>query len=58
MLRYTGLISISATEIDGKETAVTAIELSAIQAACETRLLVGQQASAFIAAVLPLRRRV
>ena len=37
---------------------VAAIEQAAIQASCETRLLVGQQAAAFTAAALPLSRRV
>ena len=35
-----------------------ASEKAAIQASCETRLLVGQQAAAFTAAALPLSRRV
>ena len=34
------------------------IEQAAIQASCETRLLVGQQAQAFTAAALPLCRRL
>lgn len=38
--------------------AVAAIEQAAIQASCETRLLVGQQAQAFTAAALPLCRAV
>ncbi len=58
VLRYTGLISISAATTDELETAVAAIEQAAIQASCETRLLVGQQAQAFTAAALPLCRRV
>ena len=37
---------------------VAAIEQAAIQASCETRLLVGQQAAAFTAAALPLCRRI
>ena len=35
---------------------VAAIEQAAIQASCETRLIVGQQAQAFTAAALPLCR--
>ncbi|HMR50685.1 MAG TPA: hypothetical protein PKE40_15825 [Arachnia sp.] len=40
------------------DPAVAAIEQAAIQASCETRPLVGQQAAVFTAAVLPLCRRV
>ena len=40
------------------DAAVAAIEQAAIQASCETRLLVGQQAAAFTAAALPLCRRI
>lgn len=58
VLRYTGLISVSATTNDDLDAAVAAIEQAAIQASCETRLLVGQQAQAFTAAALPLCRIV
>ncbi|SJN44693.1 membrane protein [Microbacterium esteraromaticum] len=58
VLRYTGLISVSAASADELDAAVAAIEQSAIQASCETRLLVGQQAQAFTAAALPLCRVV
>ncbi|MBT2483123.1 MULTISPECIES: SCO6880 family protein [unclassified Microbacterium] len=58
VLRYTGLISISAPTVEELEAGVAAIEQAAIQASCETRLLVGQQAAAFTAAALPLCRRV
>ncbi|MFC2690581.1 MAG: SCO6880 family protein, partial [Propionibacterium freudenreichii] len=58
ILRYTGLISVSATTTDDLDAAVAAIEQAAIQASCETRLLVGQQAQAFTAAALPLCRIV
>lgn len=58
ILRYTGLISISAPTVEELEAAVAAIEQAAIQASCETRLLVGQQAAAFTAAALPLCRRI
>jgi hypothetical protein len=37
---------------------VSAIEQAAIQASCETRRLVGQQAQAFTAAALPLGRGI
>lgn len=58
VLRYTGLISVSARTADDLDAAVAAIEQAAIQASCETRLLVGQQAQAFTAATLPLCRVV
>lgn len=58
VLRYTGLISVSARTAEDLDAAVAAIEQAAIQASCETRLLVGQQAQAFTAAALPLCRLV
>ena len=58
VLRYTGLISLSAPSVDELEAAVSAIEQAAIQASCETRRLVGQQAQAFAAAALPLARAI
>lgn len=56
ILRYTGLIAVSAPSSDELETAIAEIEQAAIQASCETRRLVGQQAQAFTAAALPLCR--
>ncbi|WP_262486046.1 SCO6880 family protein [Changpingibacter yushuensis] len=53
ILCYTGLISVSATATDDLDIAIAAIEQAAIQASCETRLLVGQQAQAFTATALP-----
>ena len=58
VLRYTGLISVSAPSPEELDTAVAAIEQAAIQASCETRRLVGQQAQAFTVAALPLCRTV
>lgn len=58
VLRYTGLVSVSAPTIEDLDTAVASIEQAAIQASCETRRLVGQQAQAFTAAALPLCRTV
>ncbi|WP_246142312.1 SCO6880 family protein [Lacisediminihabitans profunda] len=58
LLRYTGLIAISAASENELEAAVSAIEQAAIQASCETRRLVGQQAQAFTAAALPLGRGI
>lgn len=56
VLRYTGLIAVSADTVEELEAAVAAVEQAAIQASCETRLLVAQQAQAFVAAALPLGR--
>jgi hypothetical protein len=58
VLRYTGLISVSAPTTDELEAAVSAIEQAAIQASLETRRLVGQQAAAFTVAALPLARTI
>ena len=58
VLRVTGLISVSAPTLDELEAAVAAITQAAIQASCETRRLVGQQAASFTAAALPLCRQV
>jgi hypothetical protein len=56
VLRYTGLIAVTAPTLDELDAAVAAIEQAAIQGSCETRRLVGQQAQAFVAAALPLCR--
>jgi hypothetical protein len=58
LLRYTGLIAVSAATETELDAAVAAIEQAAIQASCETRRLVGQQAQAFTAAALPLARGI
>ena len=58
VLRVTGLICVSAPTVDELDAAVAAIEQAAIQASCETRRLVGQQAQAFTASALPLCRTV
>jgi hypothetical protein len=58
ILRYTGLLCVSAAAAEELEAAVAAIEQAAIQASCETRRLVGQQAQAFAAAALPLCRGI
>ncbi|WRS29178.1 SCO6880 family protein [Actinomycetaceae bacterium MB13-C1-2] len=58
VLRYSGLISITAPTEAEVESAIAAIEQAAIQASCETRRLVGQQAQAFTAAALPLARTI
>jgi hypothetical protein len=54
--RYTGLITITADGDDQLQAAVASVEHAALQASCETRLLVGQQAQAFSVAALPLGR--
>lgn len=56
ILRFTGLVAVSADTGPELDAAVAAIEQAAVQASCETRRLVGQQASAFAAAALPLCR--
>lgn len=56
VLRYVGLIAISAPGVAELDAAVAGVEQAAIQASCETRRLVGQQAQAFTAAALPLCR--
>lgn len=58
VLRYTGLISVSAPTVEELDAHTSAIEQAAIQGSCETRRLVGQQARAFTVAALPLCRRV
>jgi hypothetical protein len=57
-LRYAGFVCVTATDPDTLGAARAAIEQAAIQAGCETRLLVGQQAQAFAAAALPLCRGI
>ena len=58
ILRATGLIAVSAPDLQELERAVAEMEQAAIQASCETRRLWGQQAQAFTAAALPLCRTV
>ncbi|EFG46783.1 hypothetical protein HMPREF0183_1938, partial [Brevibacterium mcbrellneri ATCC 49030] len=58
VLRYTGQLSVSAPTVAELDAAVAAIEQATVQASCETRRLVGQQAQAFTAAALPLCRKV
>jgi len=58
VLRTTGLVCVTAPTLEGLDAAVASIEQAAIQASCETRRLVGQQAQAFTAAALPLCRSV
>ncbi|MFD4323580.1 SCO6880 family protein [Nocardioides sp. NPDC058538] len=57
VLRLTGLIALSAFDLDELERTVAAVEQAAIQASCETRRLYGQQAQAFAASALPQCRQ-
>lgn len=50
--------AVTAPTVKELDTAVAPIEQAAIQASCETRLLVGQQAAAFTAAALTLASRI
>jgi hypothetical protein len=56
IVRYTGLIAVTAPTDQALDAAVATIEQAAIQASLETRRLVGQQAQAFTTAALPLAR--
>ncbi|MDR1189954.1 MAG: PrgI family protein [Bifidobacteriaceae bacterium] len=58
IVRYTGLIAVTADTEDDLAAAVAAVEQGAIQASCETRVLAAQQAHAFTAAALPLCRPI
>jgi len=57
-LRFAGFLCVTADDEAGLQAARASIEQSAVQAGCETRLLVGQQAQAFTAAALPLCRGI
>lgn len=58
ILRYTGLIAVKAPTAEELDAAVASIEQAAVQASCETRRLVGQQAQSFSVAALPLCREI
>jgi hypothetical protein len=57
-LRYAGLLAITAATLEELQADQAAVVQAAIQAGCETRLLRGQQAQAFVAAALPLGRGI
>lgn len=57
-LRFIGLLTVSAPTAKELDAACAATEAAAAQALCEIRKLVGQQASAFAAAALPLARSI
>lgn len=57
-LRFTGLVTVSASSEAELEDRCVALETAAAQAMCEVRRLVGQQGVAFLASALPLARGV
>ena len=57
-LRFTGLVAVTAATREALASAVAQVERAATQCCCETRVLYGQQARAFLAAALPLARKV
>ncbi|KQT01293.1 SCO6880 family protein [Cellulomonas sp. Leaf395] len=57
-LRFTGLVTVSATSESELEERCAALETAAAQAMCEVRRLFGQQGQAHLAAALPLARGV
>ncbi len=57
-LRFTGFVTVTARSAEELDAACAATEAAAAQALCELRRLVGQQASAHLAATVPLARGV
>lgn len=57
-VEFVGLVAVSAPNEADLEAAVASIERAAGQAGCETRVLFGQQSQGFLAAALPLARRI
>ncbi len=57
-VEFVGLVAVSAPTEGDLEAAVASIERAAGQAGCETRVLFGQQSQGFLAAALPLARRI
>jgi hypothetical protein len=55
-LRFSGFVVVTARSRDALSAAVASAERAATQCGCETRVLVGQQAQAFVVAALPLGR--
>ncbi len=53
---FSGFITVTAPNEDQLAAAVSQIERAAAQAACETRILHGQQTQAFVTAALPFAR--
>ena len=57
-LRFVGLLTVSADDVEALATACAATETAAAQAMCEIRRLSGQQAAGWLAGALPLARGV
>ena len=57
-LRFVGLLTVSADDLDALAAACAATETAAAQAMCEIRRLAGQQSAAWLAGALPLARSV
>jgi len=57
-MAFSGFLAVTAGSKDELTAAVSQLERSATQAACETRLLYGRQAQAFVVAALPFGRSV
>ena len=55
-IEFTGWIVISAATETELDAATKRVERAASQAGCETRVLFGRQAQAFVAAALPVGR--
>lgn len=56
--RFTGLVTLTASDLAGLDEATRALRAAAAQSFCEVRPLVGQQAAAHLAGALPLARGV
>lgn len=57
-LEFSGFLAITAPSRDALGAAVSAVELAAVSAGCETRVVFGRQSQAFSVAALPLGRGV
>lgn len=57
-LEFSGFLAVTAPSRDALSAAVSAVELAAISAGCETRVVFGRQSQAFTVAALPLGRGV
>jgi hypothetical protein len=57
-LEFSGFLAVTAPTRDSLAAAVSAVELAAISAGCETRVVFGRQSQAFAVAALPLGRSV
>jgi hypothetical protein len=57
-MAFSGFLAVTSGSEDELAAAVSQVERAATQAACETRILYGQQAQAFVVAALPFARSV